>query len=325
MRFLIIALVLCALMTEAHARKPAAQKLVKPVQGISSVKLGALAKGLMAVRGRERYVTPALVSRLEKEAREVVAMPGNGWMKPHILLGLAVTESDLKGNLKAGYGAVADCGLTQINITRFRMSRYKKIRLCRRIRKDTKLSMVWTMKEMNTIKLKYCNAVWLKRIVRYQRYGTWRMLTADQHFWRCVLNTYNQGPRFITYKHNTCTFKRRFREDPSQAYLDKQAKKCRSRNRYWLRTMCFATGIRLNKSPKYARRRWTHKGWKVVGHRRARCRRVWTWKGMRKLFAWKPLVKSSPRPRSRPSKNPVPMVTPRPRPETQPVAQRGNQ
>jgi len=303
MRFLVFIIALFAIMPEAGAREPAQASKVASATKAAIPTLAPLAQGLLAVRGHQRHVKPALVRRLEREAKEVIAMPGNGWMKPHILLGLAVTESDLRGWLKRGYGTVADCGLTQVNLTRLRMTTYKKRKLCRAIRKNTKLAMVWTMKELNTVKARYCTPKWLKRIKRYQRgTGEWRGLNDDQRFWMCVLNVYNQGPRFVTYRWNTCKWKHRFPEDPSQAVLDKRAKKCRSRNRYWLRTMCFATGIRLNKTPKYARRRWTRSGWKVKSLHRASCRRVWTWKGMQKLYSWKPLPAP---PRPRPTNKPV--------------------
>lgn len=249
-------------------------------------------KGLMALRGYEKHVTQTYVQRLVKEANEVVKEPGNSWMPAHILLGVAVTETDLRWWLKRGYGTVADCGLTQINLPSVTgMSTYKKWKLCKMLcgkRKApngltaTKYSMRWTMKEMRKIKTKYCNATWLARIRKWHPRWTWRgKMTADQHFWRCMLSVYNQGPRFVTYKHNTCTFKRRFIEDPSQAYLNKEAAKCRNRNRYWLRAWCFAEGIRLSKAPRYAVKRWTRKGckptqkrgcFKIVRYKRASCR-----------------------------------------------------
>jgi len=211
-----------------------------------------LIRGIMAIRGKEKHVDWQYAAKLVREAQEVVAEKGNEWMKPHILLGVAVQETDLRWWLKAGYGSVADCGLTQINITRFRMPSYKKRRLCRALckKKNTKMSMQWTMKEMRRIKDNYCNATWLKRIKRYHRWTKLRTMTDEQHFWRCVLTVYNQGPRFVTYKYNTCTFKWK-RWGPSQARLDKDTKKCRSRNRYFFRAWCFAEGIRRVKVPTY--------------------------------------------------------------------------
>jgi hypothetical protein len=244
-----------------------------------------LIKGIMAIRGKEKHVNKVYAARLVKEAREVIAEKGNSWMKLHILLGVAVMETDLRWWLKRGYGVQADCGLTQINLTSVRMSRYKKRRLCQMLRGKrkapggvtaTKLSMRWSMKEMRTIKAKYCQGKWLARMKRNHKWTKLRKLTSKQHFWRCMLLVYNQGPRVITYKHNTCTFKRRYREDPSQAYLDKLAKKCRNRNRYFFRTWCFATGIDLAKPPRYAKRKWTRKGWKITGYRRASCRHAYS-------------------------------------------------
>lgn len=242
----------------------------------TSTVLSQYVKGLLALRGGQKHVTQEYVERLAREAKEVISEPGNEWMPVHILLGVAMMETDLRWWLKRGYGTVADCGLTQINLTSIYMSTYKKHLLCRALTKrktGTKLSMQWTMKEMNKIKARYCNSMWLPRIKRYHGAWTWRgKLTAEQQFWRCTLAVYNQGPKFVTHKWNTCTFKHRNIEDPSQAYLDKQAAKCRSRNRYWLSTLCFAEGIRLGKAPRYERKKWTRTGWKVVGHKRASCR-----------------------------------------------------
>jgi len=248
--------------------------VVKPVVGLIALTMvESLSNGLMAVRGgMGRHVKPSLTMRLAKEARDVIAEPGNGWMKPEVLLGLAVTESDLRGDLKAGYGTVADCGLTQVNVTTLRMSNSKKRSLCKRLRKSTKLSMQWTMKEMNTIKVRYCNDNWLAKIKRYSH--RFRTMPADTRFWMCMLNVYNQGPRFVTQRYNLCDFEYRTSEDVSVAFQAKIKRRCVSRNKYWMRTLCFAEGIKRGKPPMYKKLRWSA-GKRKAYYRRASCRQIY--------------------------------------------------
>lgn len=242
---------------------------------LASTLVSKLSAGLMAIRGgMGAHVKPSYTMRLANEAKEVIAEPGNEWMQHHILLGIAVSESDLRWWLKAGYGDRADCGLTQINITGLSLSYRSKSILCRKLTRDTKLSMQWTMKELNTIKQKYCNAAWLARLKSYHQWTHLRGASDDTHFWRCVLNVYNQGPSFLWPRKNTCDYKYTNREQISPEFQAGIKRRCESRNRYWLRTMCFAEGIRLGKPPKYSRRRMTRAGWETTYHR-ASCRRIW--------------------------------------------------
>jgi len=281
-----VAVVVAALLfsNRAAAREPAAKSVATAVP--ASMSTTVFMRGLGALRGHMKHVDAKLTARLEKEARAVVSKPGNTWMPAHLLLGLAITESDLKWWLKRGYGTVADCGLTQINLTSLRMSYRKKWSLCRMLRgkrkapggkTPTTLSMEWTMKELNHIKGKYCTASWLARIKRWHRWSKWRGLTDRQHFFRCILSVYNQGPRWLPHRYNTCTFKHRFIEDPPQSFLDKKAAKCRSRNLYWLRAWCFGEGVRLGKAPMVKRRGRL---------RRVSCRRVWSMAYVKRIYSY---------------------------------------
>jgi len=257
-RFLMIMVVLCAAASPAfaggQANSPESSVETVAKQTRKSLFVGShvlsLARGIMAVRGHQRHVTPKYAERLAREAREVVAQKGNEWMEPHVLLGMAVTESDLKWWLKSGHGSKADCGLTQVNITRLRMTPGKKRRLCRRMCKSTKLSMQWTMIELNEIRRKYCNGRWLARLRRFNRYTKYAKLTKRQQFLRCVLNVYNQGPRFLMYMYHRCNFHYRTAEDISPGFQATKRRRCESRNRYWIRTLCFSRGIREKKMPK---------------------------------------------------------------------------
>jgi hypothetical protein len=231
-----------------------------------------LIRGLLALRGHFNHVKYRFAAKLAREAAKVVSEPGNEWMPAHVLLGLAITESDLRYWLKRGRGVVADCGLTQINLTSLRLSYHQKRRLCERLRKygATLLSMRRTMREMRRIRARYCNAAWLARIKRYHRWGRLGRLTDRQHFWRCALSLYNQGPRWLSFARNTCTFQ----TGGLPSTLARKTRYCRDRNLYWLRVHCFSTGVRLGLAPRYR-------------GRRASCRRVGTMRYVESLFRYR--------------------------------------
>lgn len=227
--------------------------------------------GLMAIRGNQRHVTLELATRLVRYAREVISRPENKWMPIHIFLGLAVNESDLKYWLRSGL----DCGLCQNNMMHFRMPYYRKVQLCRKIAKDPKRSMELAMQELNTIKVKYCND---SRIAKLNKWYKRRLNITMQDRWQCILNVYNQGPRFISPPWYNCGHKWHNRHESGPlAKFEKRMSTCKHRNRYWVRTMCFAKGIELGKTPK------KRKGGRLV---RASCRYAWTMAWVRRIYDW---------------------------------------
>ncbi len=134
-----------------------------------------LADGLLAIRGHMKHVNAKLANKLVREAREVLSKPGNSWLPIHILLGMAINESDLRHWLNVGL----DCGLTQNNIHYLfpRWKRWRQWKLCHRIKKSSKLSFEMALLELNKIKRRYCGK--------------------KRWFMECLLNVYNQGNGFL--------------------------------------------------------------------------------------------------------------------------------
>lgn len=195
-------------------------------------------KGIMLQRGHMKHVTKVYAKKLVQEAVDVVQEEEYSWISPELLLGLAINESDLRGNLKRGY----DCGLTQNRVTIFKARKKARVKLCKKLTNSTKLSFEHAAKELTKIKKKYCK--WYdgkkdeydlkcrkdsKYCGRYRHYR--------RRFLRCLLNNYNQGPRY-------------YKEEDCKGYW-----KCRVRARYWKRVLCFATGVRLGKDPRWTCRR----------------------------------------------------------------------
>jgi len=231
--------------------------------------------GLMAMRGDMRHVSRSYAERLVREAAQVVSAKGNRWVPAPILLGVAVTESDLKWWLRSGHGVRSDCGLTQINLASLRMSTRARLRLCRALRRrdGTVLSMRWTLREFRRIKARYCDARTLRRL---RRYGANRRLSERDMFWRCVLSVYNQGPAWLAYARNVCRYPGGY--TPGMASVARRWEaRCRARNRYWLKVLCFARGVMTGRAPMRRRRG-------VL--RRASCRRVYSMRQVARLYQW---------------------------------------
>ncbi len=230
--------------------------------------LDQYAKGILATRGEQKFVTNEFAEKLSREAREVLADTKNSWMPVHILLGIAVAETDLQYWRVSGL----DCGLCQNNMFRLKISYVKKMKLCKKLQKDTKLSFELAMKELNIVRTKYCNNTILTKINKWYNHG--RKVT-DEDMWKCVLNTYNQGPRFIYTSYHNCSFSRGTTE--SEEKHEKRLNYCKSRNLYWIRTLCFAEGIKLAKAPKMKR------GRKLV---RLSCRHAYSMNWVKRVHSW---------------------------------------
>ena len=204
-----------------------------------------LVKGLIAVRGHMRHVTPAIAKRLVKEAREITSRIGWNWVKPHELLGLAITESDLRLNLVSGL----DCGITQVRVNQWARGRWRQKKLCQKIARSTLMSMAYTMAELTKIKHRYC---W-----QWSRRGR-------KHFMRCVFASYNSGPSMRNVRR--CRRGRTYAHH-SKAGVEKAYRRCVVRWRYHLKVLCFAKGVKLGRrarrSCRHARSlRWIRKAYR---------------------------------------------------------------
>jgi len=210
-----------------------------------------LVKGLIAVRGHMRHVTPAIAERLVKEAREITSRIGWRWFKAYQLLGLAITESDLRLNLISGL----DCGFTQVRVDQWVRGRSRQKRLCRQIARSTRMSMAYSMAELTKIAHRYC----------------WQWRRSKSQFMRCVLNVYNQGPtarnrrrckRGRTYAHH------------SSAGVEKAYRRCKRVHRYYLKSICFATGVKLGRRARRSCRHALSKRWIRRAYRKPKPLRV---------------------------------------------------
>jgi hypothetical protein len=208
--------------------------------------------GLMAQRGHMRHVDKSYATKLVDEAIAVTSETEYAWLSPQLLLGLAINESDLREGLQRGY----DCGITQNRVTLFAKTRKTRKQLCDRIADSSKTSFEYAAKELTNIRDRYCS-VYLKRRKEYAKKCAMNPVFCAKHdrferrFLRCLLNNYNQGPRY--YKEEKCRGRRR----------------CRVRARYWKRVLCFATGVRLGRSARWACRRawsvaWISRAFKVT-------------------------------------------------------------
>ncbi len=199
-----------------------------------------LVKGLIAVRGHMRHVTPAIAKRLVKEARMVTGRIGWSWIKPHELLGLAITESDLRLNLVSGL----DCGITQVRVDQWVRGRWRQKKLCQKIARSTLLSMQYSMAELTKIRHRYC---W-----------QWRRRGRKQ-FMRCVRVVYNLGPSWRNRRR--CRRGRTYAHH-SAAGVEKAYRRCVVRLRYHLKVACFSRGILLGRK---ARRSCRHaRSWRWI-------------------------------------------------------------
>lgn len=202
-----------------------------------------LARGVMAVRGHMKHVTPKLAAKLVKKARAVLAKPGNSWLPIEHLLGLAVNESDLKWWLRVGL----DCGVSQVRVNNFARGRARQRALCWRLSRSVALSLDFTMRELSGYKTRYC-----------KRRTGWRLL-------RCTLNAYNQGPSWLGRVGCRLRYQPVMETYPG---WQKRVRRCRWKNRYYLRGWCFAEGIKLGRRARYSCRwalnmKWIKRAYKV--------------------------------------------------------------
>jgi len=223
-----------------------------------------LVEGILTMRGQFRHVTREFAERIVKEVFEVIAMPGNGWIKPHDLIGLAINESDLRTWVVTGTYVKPDCGITQNHTPLFAKSLKERRALCKRLTESTKLSFIYAMKEMNMIDKRYCSRYVVKpkrrkkeSLKRFNaRIQKWKMRR-----YRCLYNNFNQGPQFLW---KSCEQRTKEKKYSPEKYK-RRLRLCQIRDLYWVRSLCFSTGVKLNKKPSQScRRAWSVKWIKRV-------------------------------------------------------------
>lgn len=184
-----------------------------------------------------KHMSRPYAKKLSREIYTTVRKKQNSWIHPYILLGLAINESDLRWWLTTGYMGNRDCGICQNHVALFRDTYWKRIILCKELMKSSALSFDYAMKELNSIRRLWCT----NRYKKPQQGGlskdeySRRIVKWNLNRLRCLLNLYNQGPRY--FSRQKCNFARKKKETPKE--YSYRVKRCYYRNRYWIRSLCF--------------------------------------------------------------------------------------
>jgi len=139
---------------------------------------------------------------------------------PIMLLAIAAVESDFRHWRRANK---VDCGICQTRVTVFYRGRAAE-RFCQRLLKSPVLSFQYATRELTHYRRTYC-----------RKETGWRQT-------RCVLNTYNQGIKYL--KIERC-----------------RSERCKKQARYWIRVLCFARGIEERRRPKRDCRKAKSRQW----------------------------------------------------------------
>jgi len=212
-----------------------------------------LVRGILALRGQFRHVTRKYATRLVEEALEVLSKPENRWMPVHILLGLAINESDLRWWIVTGSRSQPDCGICQNHTPLFVNGYWNRRSMCRKLR-NTKMSLDYAMRELNMYKQNWCKR-YFKKPRRRKNETLWsfnkRVYRLKMGRYRCLYSLYNQGPSYLK---GSCAYRnRKYKSD--KVKFKKHVRHCWWRNLYWVRGICFARGVRLGRSPAQPCRR----------------------------------------------------------------------
>lgn len=222
-------------------------------------------KGILEIRGNYKYINKTYAKKLVREVMEVTSLPENRWMPPHILLGLALNESDLRWWIITGGRHTQDCGICQNHTPLFAKSYKQRDILCKRLTKSSKLSLEYAMKELNIIKSRWCKR-YFKKIQRKKnetiRSFKFRLKYIKQYKYRCLLNVYNQGPRYVL---STCKSRITKNKYTLKKYTQIM-RQCLYVNNYWIRSICFSTGLRLGRRGKISCRHAYNLNWVVKNY-----------------------------------------------------------
>ena len=204
---------------------------------------------LIKMRGHYGYMTHKYALQLVDEVIKVTKQKNNNWMPPHILLALAINESDLRSWLITGNKYNPDCGICQNHTPLYERTSSKRWKLCYRLKRSTELSFIYAMDELNSIRKTYCSRRYKQPTIREKETKTrfnrrtkaWKLRT-----YKCLFNLYNMGPVsfYKTCKQRTLKFKSNIK------VYTRRLSNCRYRERYWLRLLCFASGLKYGLIPK---------------------------------------------------------------------------
>ena len=157
-----------------------------------------------------------------------------------------------------------------------KMTYASKERLCKQLKKDTKLSMEIAMRELNAVRTKYCTDEGVAKLKKWYRGSTSKITDIDR--WECILNVYNQGPRYFSKTWYKCSIRwYNDRESGTIGQVETAIRQCFHRNRFWLRTYCFAEGVRMAKKPM------VRYGSKMV---QGNCRYAYSIGWIQKAYSW---------------------------------------
>lgn len=183
-----------------------------------------LATGILMVRGHMHWFKNGMGGHralaYSKSALSALADRRHKWLDPALLLGVAAVESDFRHWRRANR---VDCGICQTRVTVFYRGRAAE-RFCQRLLKSPALSFQYAARELTHYRRTYC-----------RKETGWRQT-------RCVLNTYNQGIKYL--KTERC-----------------RSARCKKQARYWIRVLCFARGIEERRRPKRDCRKARSRQW----------------------------------------------------------------
>jgi hypothetical protein len=231
-----------------------------------------LLASLDAIRDKGLYMSPRYRMKIVNAALHAQAKTG---VDATLMLAVARMESDFRSltliNAACKYGrrkvnCYADCGMTQHHV---RGSMAYVTKYCAKLKRNIKLSFLKSAQELAR-HIKWCQLP--------------KHLKRDGNVRRCVLNRYNQGPAYKTYKkckrwHNPWrgwTRLRRYSGETRRQHrirmrklmktpdwkrhyraVMKQQWKCRHRAAYWTKLTCFEYGARSATKSKRSCRRCT--------------------------------------------------------------------
>lgn len=204
-------------------------------------RINALVDGMMSTH--PRMLTKERARRFAIHVLATTSIPKYSWIPPETLLGIAAQESDFRPWLVCEGGRQDpkgwDCGPFQTRVTIFHGKTKRARKLCTALTKDIGLAARYASREITHYKGKYCRGFKPDVVKLWNTYR--KKVVHTSKLWRCLLNAYNQGPRY-------------FREESCGSA------RCFLHSRYWVRVLCWAKGIETKRKIK-----WRHNCRRALG------------------------------------------------------------